>query len=263
MRLYDRLIGRLGVVTDVFIHAIRGEFLHSKDTVDDWKDSIRWLQQSIQPLEKLGEYLNEDLDKLSEKSNDARAERGRALAEVCSRHLEEFRTRLDQAVSAVTDFNDDVDARIPIFDAIDALDEAIEELTNWWYELADFKTSSNLFPARAFVSPAKPDRGEIDELIEKILGEFETANGLRGAVGNDPVSRDCDIKCCMWSRKLYLLAHYVALVHPDLWDDERDVRFRKSHESALKVIDGSSHYWNSTKHRLDIYEKSNVIHENR
>jgi hypothetical protein len=232
---------RLGVLTDVFLHSLRSEFFLSRDTLVDWRDSLSLLRDGLVPIELV-------LERRQGGSSQFESE----LAAV----VEQYRRSIWAAIGQLG--QELGDARAIINSTLFHVGEAVSCLRNWYAKLP--KPLADL-DARDGDPVTFPTAQGVESVLDRFFDKLESlvSGNQSGPTYSSALldSGNLDVRRCMASRKLFLVAHYAAAMHPQVWTAERRERFASLHEELTKLVCPGSRFFRSIEDRYKAMTEPN------
>ncbi|MEO9594528.1 hypothetical protein [Rhodopirellula bahusiensis] len=228
------VVTMLGMST-AYAQALDSEFLPSVESVIDWRHSITFLQQALLPLSRVIDQAateNRDATELWEANRLAKVKRELAKA---------FRL-----LGGVGDSVDELQA------GSDALGNVVNEFVVWK------RDASAAFLSREVGPPIDHPLLNADKVTRIREIYFEK---LKDVIPREGVTtKQSELKDqCMASRKMYLVAFFVACVQPQCWGTDEFDRFDQLHGRLLGVMRGPSHYRASVRARRELVDHNRLL----
>ena len=213
-------------MTAAYAQSIGSEFLPAEDTLVDWQRNLSLLRQALGPLEMV-------VDRAA--SHDAPAE--------ATWQGGVYRTVSAAIVEAVARLGQRENPNDALGQSRDAVRRASAEM-NGWVRRLEIRYDDHAPKVQTRSRQLAEDQVKV--IREVYFDRFNQSIPTSGPTTDDEILK----RQCMESRKLYLVAYFVACIHPQLWDDAQYRRFKERHEVLLSRMHGPTHYRSSVRSRL-------------
>lgn len=202
------ILGRLRAFFLIVAQSLRGEFLHEDKAINDWLNTLEWLEDSYFPV-----YQYFRGTALSGQSF-VRSTAGRVA---CFKNelMEGRKMLLESSLSPI----------LRLFELLNKLERIHEGFALWQTDLkrdldiSAFAQHAEVGSMQASLAPSAADslRQAIDELRSAIESKDE-------------------INACLASRRVIFLMYYTFITHPDEWTSELHQRVLNLHDQAIEVL---------------------------
>ena len=222
------LVHRYELVVEVFAHSLTDEFFPTHDAVEDWTNNISLLREAAFPI---GDLLKKT---------------GYPSECFHEQHFAKVNGFINKAIAVLVEHERAVDSGQPTSSVASVLIAANVELRRAALVLSNWLSDMEGIAEEQPEDESSPRQQVASKLLvgqSKRFGRL-ASQGIRSDEGR--VNQQC-----MSSRKIYLLANYIAMRFRSVWTQEQFVDLVTTHDKLISVMIEGSPYRQSVIQRRD------------